>query len=147
MALGIDHAGITVSDLDRSIAFYRDVLGLEVLVVFERSSADIGRVVGYPDARLRIGFLRAPGDSARLELLQYLTPTGTPQSYETRNPGTGHVCFRVTDIHAVYRQVVAAGLEVRSDGPVEITEGPNRGLLALYFRDPDGYTIELHQAP
>lgn len=147
MLLQIHHAGITVSSLDRSLELYRDVLGLEVLMVFERTEADIGRVVGYPGARLRIAFLQVPGDTARIELLQYLTPEGVPQDSETYNPGAGHVCFRVSDIHALYERVAAAGLHVRSDGPIELTEGPNRGTLALYFRDPDGYTIELFQPP
>jgi lactoylglutathione lyase len=147
MVLGVHHAGVTVADLERSLALYRDLLGLEVVLAYERTEPDIGRIVGYPDCRIRIAFLQAPGDSARLELLQYLNPEGTPRSYESRDPGTGHVCFRVEDIHGIHARLVAAGYRCRSEEPVEITQGPNRGAFALYFRDPDGYTVELIQPP
>ena len=141
----IHHAGITVSDLERSVAFYRDLLGLEVLMVFERTTEDIGRIVGYPGARLRIAFLQVPGDSARLELLQYVAPEGTPLKPETNQPGAGHVCFEVDDVRALHERLVAAGTHARASAPVEITQGPNRGVVALYYRDPDGYTVELFQ--
>ena len=147
MLRAINHAGITVADLDRSVAFYRDVLGLTVLDVFDRTTDDIGEIVGYPGARLRIAMLRAPGDAARLELIQYLAPSGTPTRPETHDPATGHVCFEAKDIHAVHARLVAAGFPARSDGPVEITQGPHRGTLAMYVRDPDGYTVELFQPP
>src|SRR5688572_4451292 len=105
MLRGINHAGITVADLDRSLAFYRDVLGLEVQTVFERSGEDISRIVGYPDARLRIAMLHIPGGSVRIELLQYVHPQGAPGTHETCNPGVGHVCFTVDDIHGWYERL------------------------------------------
>lgn len=147
MLLAIHHAGITVADMDRSLAVYRDLLGLEVQFVTDRSGADIAQIVGYPGARIRIAFLHVPGESARVELLQYLAPAGTPRGYESCDPGTGHVCFRVDGIEGMYSRLVAAGISCRSDGPVEITQGPNRGAKALYFRDPDGHTVELLQPP
>jgi catechol 2,3-dioxygenase-like lactoylglutathione lyase family enzyme len=145
--LGLHHAGITVADLDRSIAFYRDLLGLVVSRVFERTEEDIGRVVGYPGAHLKIALLQMPNSPVQLELLQYVNPPGTPGDRETNNPAIGHICFVAEDIHSLYDRVVAAGLHTRSEGPVEIAQGPHRGVYALYFRDPDGYTVELHQHP
>ena len=147
MLRGINHAGITVADLDRSISFYRDALGLTLLDVFERTTDDIGEIVGYPGARLRIAMLRVPGDPARVELIQYLAPSGSPTRTETCNSGTGHVCFEATDIHATHARLVEAGFPARSAGPVEITQGPHRVTLAMYVRDPDGYTVELFQPP
>lgn len=145
MLRAINHAGITVADLERSIVFYRDLLGLSLLDVFERTTEDIGAVVGYPGARLRIAMLRVPGDDVRLELLQYLEPPGVPTHPETRDPGTGHVCFAVDDIHALHGRLAQAGFPARSARPVELTHGPHRGVIALYLRDPDGYTVELFQ--
>jgi catechol 2,3-dioxygenase-like lactoylglutathione lyase family enzyme len=145
MLRAINHAGITVADLDRSIGFYRDLLGLSLLDVFERTSEDIAAVVGYPGARLRIAMLRVPGDDVRLELLQYLEPLGAPTRPETHDSGTGHVCFTVDDIHALHRRLAQAGFPARSEGPVVLTHGPHRGVVALYVRDPDGYTVELFQ--
>jgi catechol 2,3-dioxygenase-like lactoylglutathione lyase family enzyme len=145
MLRGINHAGITVADLDRSLAFYRDLLGLEVQAVFDRTGEDISRILGYPDAYLRIAMLHIPGGSVRLELLQYVRPSGAPQVHETYTPGVGHVCFTVDDVQGWYERLNAAGVECRSDGPVEIVRGPHRGVFAMYLRDPDGYTVELFQ--
>ena len=57
---GILHTGLTVSDLDRSIAFYRDLLGLELITQWDSSQPYLRTVVGYPDAELRIALLRLP---------------------------------------------------------------------------------------
>jgi catechol 2,3-dioxygenase-like lactoylglutathione lyase family enzyme len=147
MLKGLHHAGVTVSDLDRALTFYRDLLGLEVLVIAERTDETIGQIVGYPGARIRLAFLGVPGESARVELLQYLEPTGAANDGETFRPASGHVCFRVDDIDAHYQQLVAAGYTPRSPGPVLISQGPNAGNRALYVRDPDGNSVELFQLP
>jgi catechol 2,3-dioxygenase-like lactoylglutathione lyase family enzyme len=141
----IDHAGITVADLERSLAFYHGLLGFDVQATFERDTEDIGRIVGYPGASLKIAMLHIPGGAVRLELLQYVTPEGAAGPHETCDPGVGHICFVVDDVQGAYDRLAAAGIDVRSDGPVEITQGPHRGALVLYLRDPDGYTVELSQ--
>lgn len=147
MLKGLHHAGITVSDLDRSLAFYRDLLGLEVLVIAERTDETIGQIVGYPGARIRLAMCQVPGDTARIELLHYLDPNGPSTDGETYRPASGHVCFRVDNIDAHFEQLVAAGYQPRSTGPVTIAQGPNTGVRALYVRDPDGYSVELFQPP
>jgi catechol 2,3-dioxygenase-like lactoylglutathione lyase family enzyme len=147
MLQGVHHAGVTVSDLDRSLAFYRDVLGLEVFVVAERRDATIGSIVGYPGAAIRLAFCGVPGDSARVELLEYLEPRGDGADGETYRPASGHVCFRVDEIDALFERIVDAGYAPRSAAPVTIAEGPNAGARAFYVRDPDGYTVELFQPP
>jgi catechol 2,3-dioxygenase-like lactoylglutathione lyase family enzyme len=144
---GVHHAGVTVADLDRSLAFYRDALGLEVFVVAERTDATIGQIVGYPGARIRLAFCGVPGDTARVELLEYLEPTGQNGGGETCRPGSGHVCFRVDDIDLIYQRIVDAGFEPRSSSPITVADGPNTGAKAFYVRDPDGYTVELFQPP
>jgi catechol 2,3-dioxygenase-like lactoylglutathione lyase family enzyme len=143
----VHHAGVTVANLDRALAFYRDVLGLEVFVVAERTDATIGQIVGYPGGRIKLAFCGVPGDTARVELLEYLEPRGEGAGGDTFRPGTGHVCFRVSDIDALYERITAAGYPARSAAPVAITEGPNAGARAFYVRDPDGYTVELFQPP
>ncbi|MCC7369930.1 MAG: VOC family protein [Chloroflexi bacterium] len=147
MLLGLHHAGITVSDLDRAIGFYRDVLGLELFVVADRADETIGQIVGYRGARIRLAFCGIPGDTARVELLQYLQPTGASNDGETYRPASGHVCFRVADIEQHYARLVTAGYAPRSTGPVTILEGPNTGARAFYVRDPDGNTVEFFQPP
>ena len=147
MLRGVHHAGVTVSSMERALAFYRDVLGLEVIVQAERRDETIGAIVGYPGAAVKLAFIGVPGDSARIELLEYQAPRGDGVDGETYRPASGHVCFRVDDIETLYEQIANAGYAPRSTAPVTITEGPNAGARAFYVRDPDGYSVELFQPP
>jgi catechol 2,3-dioxygenase-like lactoylglutathione lyase family enzyme len=146
---GIFHTGITVSDLDRSVAFYRDLLGLELVTQWESSQPYLRTVVGFPDAELRIALLRLPGRPAgpsghHLELLEYRQPRGVRGDPATCNPGNAHVAFLVEDLEATYRELSIRGVRFKS-APVEITHGRNRGAKAVYLWDPDDVTLELVQ--
>ena len=70
----IHHTGYTVSDLDRSVAFYRDLLGCEVIAEQEKQGGYLAAIVGYPDAHVRMAHLRVPGSEHVVELFQYLSP-------------------------------------------------------------------------
>jgi catechol 2,3-dioxygenase-like lactoylglutathione lyase family enzyme len=143
----IHHAGLTVRDLERSVAFYRDALGLEpVMEVQERRGGYWGRIVGYPNVDVRFVHVALPGDDRRLELVEYRNPPSRDDAGEPRDVGVTHVCFLVDDVASVAERARRAGAELYSD-PVEVTEGPNAGGLGLYLRDPDGITVEIFQAP
>lgn len=142
---GVFHTGFTVSDIERSIAFYRDVLGMHLAHRQEGTAPYLGVVTGFPGARLQIAFLKVtPDDSYALELLQYVSHPAEPTDRATNRPGNGHLCFTVDDIHEWHRKLSALGVELRSE-PVRITAGVNEGAYAVYLRDPDGFTIELYQ--
>ena len=144
---GISHTSFTVSDMDRSLAFYRDVLGLEVLVEIERQGEYIEQVVGFPGASLRIVGLKLPqGSDHILELIEYRTPQGERGALLTCNPGVAHLCFVTNDIHGAYESLRARGVEFKSP-PVRIPTGPSTGGFDAYFLDPDGITLELSQPP
>ena len=144
----IHHTGYTVSDLDRSLAFYRDLLGLEVIATQEKRGGYLAAIVGYPDAHVRMAHLRVPGDGHVVELFQYLAPAGErPGRIEPRDAGASHLCFVVDDLPALYAQLVAAGADSFVSPPVEVDTGINRGGYALYLRDPDGIPVELFQPP
>jgi catechol 2,3-dioxygenase-like lactoylglutathione lyase family enzyme len=146
MLSGVSHIGFTVGDLDKAIHFYGRLFGAapEVRRIFEAPYT--AEQVGYPGARLDIAIFKIPGDSARLELIQYLSPAGSPVDTETRNPGTAHLCLFTDDVTGEFRRLVALGARPRSTAPVRITSGPNIGKLVAYFRDPQGLTIEIMQA-
>jgi lactoylglutathione lyase len=147
---GFFHGGVAVSDMERSLAFYRDTLGLEVHFDVVLGAVDYVRaVLGVTMTDCRVVYLRVPGsDGVFVELLEYrgtgARPAAEPRSWE---PGTGHLCFHVTDAAALHAAAVAAGYRSRSAGAVEIPVGPNRGGRAAYLIDPDGYHIELFQRP
>jgi catechol 2,3-dioxygenase-like lactoylglutathione lyase family enzyme len=148
---GVWHFSFTVADLDRSIEFYHDLLGFELVLTQEQANAYTRRLVGYPDASLRVAQFALPGQPRRisthdLELVQYVAPKGERGSREICNPGAAHMAMTVDDIHERYDRFVAAGVEFVSP-PNEITAGVNVGGYTCYFRDPDDIVLELVQPP
>jgi len=145
------HASFTVSDLDVSVRFYTELLGLELRARQEQDNEYTRRLVGYPDARLRVAQLTVPAGRTQrsghvLELVQYVAPPGRPLELATPNVGVAHVAFEVDDLEPIHARLVRAGVTFVSD-PVDIAEGVNRGGRAVYLRDPDGITLEFVQPP
>lgn len=143
----LHHTGYTVSNLDRSVAFYRDLLGCEVVATQEKEGGYLAAIVGYPDAHVRMAHLRVPGGEHVIELFEYLSPPGGRADVEPRNVGASHLCFIVDDLRALYERLRELGVTSFVSPPVEVDTGINRGGLALYLRDPDGITLELFQPP
>jgi catechol 2,3-dioxygenase-like lactoylglutathione lyase family enzyme len=148
MVLSVWHTSWTVSDLERSIAFYRDLMGFELLRRRVRTGAFIETVVGFPGAELHIAALRIPQapetpSQHHLELIQYVSPKGATLELSTCNVGAAHLALEVKSIHDDYRRLSAAGVRFVSP-PVEFPGGAG---YACYMRDPDGFTIELVAPP
>ena len=141
---GTHHVSFTVADMDRSLRFYRDLLGLSVTADWKTSAAYLGRITAFPGAKLRIAFVTLPGDQIKLELIQYLEPAGLAVELRTNVPGAAHIGFLVADIWATYEALRARGVEFKSE-PVDITSVANAGARGVYLTDPDGITLELMQ--
>ena len=146
---GFFHGGIAVSDMDRSLAFYRDALGLEVHFDVVLDAVDYVReVLGVTMRDARVVYLRVPGsEGVFVELIEYRGTDGRPVVPRAWDPGTGHLCFHVSDAAALHARVTASGFRSRSSGVATIPIGPNKGGRAAYLLDPDGYHIELFQRP
>jgi len=140
----LHHTGYTVSDLDRSVAFYRDRLGCEVIATQEKKGGYLAAIVGYVDAHVRMAHLRVPGSEHVIELFEYLSPPGRRADVQPANVGASHLCFVVDDLLALHDALLEHGVSFVSP-PIEVDTGINRGGLALYLRDPDGITVELFQ--
>lgn len=138
------HVGFTVRSLERSIAFYRDVLGFELAFQWNPRADYIRELVGYPDVDLHAAILRLPGTDICLELLEYRNTDQTPVDMRNGNVGNGHIAFNVDDLAAMYDKLVALGVASVSP-PVTPTIGPNKGGRAVYMIDPDGFRVELIQ--
>lgn len=143
---GINHVGLTVSDLDRSLGFYRDLLGLRVRGrgIAEREHLDA--IIGLGPVRLEWAELDVPGGGL-LELFRYLRPEGTPRAGRTSDPGDVHVCLEVQDLDELVARLAAAGVPRRSAEAVALDGGDWSGWSAIYVSDPDGITVELVQPP
>jgi lactoylglutathione lyase len=140
----VNHTSFTVSSLERSIDFYRDVLGLDLDATWERNAPWIGEMTGFEGARLRLAALRVPGTEHVLELIEYEQPQGERLRCATNDVGSAHVGFVVEDLDAEYERLRDAGVEFLS-APVRVTEPPGVGARAVYFRDPDGIPLELQE--
>ena len=139
---GLDHVAISSGDLDRSLHFYRDLLGLRIRDQGETSNGEIADITGIADARVRWADLHLPNQQI-LELLHYLSPAGTALTTADNDPGATHISLRVDDIDAAHARLTQAGVPVRS-APVALEEpGDWSGARCFYASDPDGVTVEL----
>jgi catechol 2,3-dioxygenase-like lactoylglutathione lyase family enzyme len=141
---GVDHIGITVTDLERSIGFYTSILECSIVMRQEKEGGYLAAIVGYPDAHVLMTHLQPPGGGPRIELFQYLVPESEVRDLEPLNVGNAHICFVVEDLAALYERLVEKGISTISP-PVEVDTGVNTGGWSLYLYDPDGITLELFQ--
>lgn len=144
----LHHLGLTVSDIERSIVFYRDVLGMTLIRRRPHVDNDyVALQTGYQNVVLNVASFKVSPDSLQsLEVVQYMNHVGSPAETATNRAGNSHLCLLVDDLRACHADLKAKGVRFKSD-PVTITAGPNAGGLVVYFYDPDGYTLELFQPP
>jgi catechol 2,3-dioxygenase-like lactoylglutathione lyase family enzyme len=140
----VGHTGITVSNLGRAIAFYRDVLGLPVSETVRASGPLFEKITGVPGADLKVCFVRAPG--LIIELLQYVNPPGKPSMLRQCDPGAFHLAIKVQNIEEVVAASSKAGFKAFGDIQT-IPEGPVKGMRVVYARDPDGVVLEIIEEP
>jgi lactoylglutathione lyase len=146
---GFFHGGIAVSDMDRSLAFYRDALELEVHFDVVLDAVEYVReVLGVEMRDARLVYLTVPGGAGvYVELIEYHGTDGRAVVPRAWDPGTGHLCFHVSDAAALHARVLSMGFRSRSPGVATIPVGPNKGGRAAYLLDPDGYHVEIFQRP
>ena len=144
MITSYSHTGITVRDLDRSVAFYVDILGLGVGRRWERVGPEIEALTEVEDAHLKMASV-TKGDFM-LEIIQYVGGAGEGIDPAANNAGIGHIAFTVDDVDAFSDELKQKG--VRFYGAPSTLPPP--GLLesglpvrGVYFADPDGITIEI----
>jgi catechol 2,3-dioxygenase-like lactoylglutathione lyase family enzyme len=131
------HVGLTVADIDRSTAFYRDIVGMQEGERQHSANAAFGRLVNNPGATLASVFLNLDGFT--LQLLQYFTQGGVALAVAHHNSGSPHFSFFVADTEKKYQAL-------RGRGDVEITSEivPNQSgtIRSFYVVDPDGVPVE-----
>ncbi len=144
--IAADHTGITVSNLDRSLAFWRDVLGFEFSHTAHQKGERPEQITGVKGADLKLAVVKAPGGH-KIELLQYSAPSDR-RDVDLRPCDVGHVhvALTVDNLDGVLQKIAESGWKAVGE-PQGLTEGPNAGKRVVYVRDPDGTTIEFMQMP
>jgi catechol 2,3-dioxygenase-like lactoylglutathione lyase family enzyme len=142
MSLAMHHVGLNVSSLERSIAFYRDLLGFELLRIVDcPAEGKLHEVAALPGASACLAHLALGGDV--LELLEYRQPLGKPipPDQTLADLGFTHICLSTDDIEADYLRLKQGGVRFYTE-PIEYRPG----VHMAYFYGPDGETCELRQA-
>jgi glyoxylase I family protein len=143
--LAADHTGITVSNLERALAFWRDVLGFELSHTAHQTGEMAREITGVAGAEIKLAVVKAPGGH-KVELLEYLGPADRKRHVNPRpcDVGSVHVAFIIEDLDAILSAINASGWKAAGK-PQTLQSGPNAGKRVVYVRDPDGTTIELMQ--
>jgi len=145
---GVDHVGLTVSDLDRALEFWQGALGLHLHGRARYTDPDLAALLGLDEVELEIADLQT-ADGRIVELIEYRRPRGRSLQARSYDHGGGHVALAVDDLEAVVAQVRASPGQVISHRPVTLHDpgGLWDGAICCYVRDPDGALVELVQRP
>jgi catechol 2,3-dioxygenase-like lactoylglutathione lyase family enzyme len=143
--IATDHTGITVANLERSLAFWQGVLGFELSHRAHHTGDLASEVTGVPGAEILLAVLKGYGH--KIELLEYLAPADRKHvDLRPCDVGSVHVALTVDNLDAVLSALAASGWKAAGK-PQTLKTGPNAGKRVIYVRDPDGTTIEFMQPP
>lgn len=149
LAHSILGVAITVSDLDRSIKFYSDVLGFSLVNTSESSGPEVEALYNVFGARVLTADLRLGRES--IQLNQFLAPEGRsiPEDFRSNDLAFQHIAIVVRDIDRAYQHLRQHNVRHASTGPQHLPlSNPNAGgIAAFYFKDPDGHVLEVISFP
>ena len=143
--IGVSNFGHIVGNLDKSYAFYKDLLQLDATVPPQAFSPNpavmkMGNTLG---AQSRIGVLKVPGAGFGVELIEYKDIDRKPASPRNQDPGTGNLILLVRDIDATLARLKQGGAKIVTPGGAALDiGGKTRGAFA---QDPDGFFVALVQ--
>jgi len=145
----VHHIGVTVADLDRSLAFYRALTGGEPLLVSPMRGGTVARHMGLDTDDLGLRFAMVQLGNTILELIEYERPESNRPARVATDVGFIHIAFEVADLDAVHRRLAESGVPfvapphtfTSADGAPDVI-----GATFAYFHDPDGVQLEVFQA-
>jgi len=142
----LDHLSITVSDMDRSVGFYRDLLGLKEVERHRLEGEGISKMAGKENVVMDVVRLVAPEtEGIEIDLQQYLEPEGKVSDAKLGDVGHSHICLGVSNLAEAYAALTEKGVDFVSE-PVSFDLGWAI-VHVVFFEDPDGYVLELMQIP
>ena len=143
--IAADHTGITVSNLEHALAFWRDVLGFEFSHRAHQKGETAEQITGVNGAELKLAVVKSPSGH-KIELLEYLAPPDRKKDVGLRPCDVGHVHIALTveNLESLLQNIGESGWTAAGK-PQTLAQGPNAGKRVVYVRDPDGTTIEFMQ--
>ena len=135
------HTGFVVKDIEESVKFYSDVLGMRIAGRSERKGEFAQQMLAFPDAHIKGGFLDV-GDGHQLELIQYLSPASGENKLHRNDLGASHLAFLVEDIETFYKETSHKGITYNNPPASLFDDDGNLLRKAAYAQDPDGNWLE-----
>ena len=145
MLKSLFHTGFIVRDIEKSVQFYTEVLGMRMAGRMEFHDGFIEQVLAFPQAHIKGGFVDT-GEGHQLELIQYVSPESGSVSINRNDLGAAHLAFFVEDIDRFYAATSDKGLDYLN--PPAPLEGENGKVVykVCYAQDPDGNWLEFVEA-
>lgn len=138
--VAVRHAGVSVRDMEKSLAFYRDGLGLTVRLQADESGPFLEEILGFPGVRVTTVKLGAEQGPTLVELLRYDEPRPAPvHGREVYDLGSSHLALTVADLDGLYHRLTEAGVAFRSSPRL----APDGRAKVAFCSDPDGTPVEL----
>jgi lactoylglutathione lyase len=143
---GFFHATVTVADMEASLRFYRDLLGLEVSHAWEHDRDTLRSLTGYEDPAGKAAILGCP-EGTEIELVEFHRPRGLDHVEKRwEDAGLSFAAFRVSDIGAVVDRLRAAGIRFNGD-VIDHRQEDGSIVKVVYCFAPEGTTITLVELP
>ena len=144
--VGVGNFAHIVADLDKSLGFYRDVLGLTVTNTIPFGPNEAVAKFGHTEGgQSRVAVLKVPGLAMGIELIEYKDIERKAQTPRFFDPGAANIALRIRDLDSLFPKIEKyPGVRVITAGgtPVTLTT-PNGVLHAVFVQDPDGFVVEM----
>lgn len=149
MITSILHVGVTVTDLDRSIAFYRDTLGLKFQSEMTMEGETTDKLFRRKNCKARVAYLNGSShmEAPPVELIQFTSEKAEERPADLFATSISEICFRTDDLWREYHRLYDLGVEFLSEPQdFDFTKEGLGKSRAVYFKDPDGIILELIEA-
>jgi len=142
MSVRMLRTAYTVKNMERSLAFYRDLLGLRVVRDKLRAGESYDRILGITNVELRVVLLEDGASGHLLELAEFISPPTQDRVVRDDEVGSSNICFVVDDLDSCHQRLIEAGVTARCEPADFVQEGRTVGRIAAVF-DPDRIPVLL----
>ena len=139
MLTEVRHIGIVVKNIENSLKFYRDLLGLQIQRAMNESGEYIDNMLGFKDVKVKTVKMSAPNGLTLVELLEFDVPKGSDLPRHVNDLGTSHVAFTVSNIDEIYSKLKQSGIKFNASPQLS----PDGYAKVTFCLDPDNIPVEL----